>query len=161
MKNHRGLVLIELIAVIVLIGIIGTFTTFFLYTGLSGYLKAKKTLSGTLDAQMALDRISHELRNLDYFAAPLNPNTSLSYTSEVLTGTRALKYNSNTIWIGIGATDYKLLENVNEFTLSATAQDLNADGVDDVAFIEVGFKVNEIGKEFKTKIFPRHMVKNK
>lgn len=161
MKNQRGLILIELIAVLVLIGIIGTFTTYFLYTGVSGYLKTKNASEGALGAQMALDRISHEFRNLDYFTAPLVSNTSLSYTSEILSGTRALIYNSNTIWIRIGASDYELLENVNEFTLSATAQDLNADGVADVAFIEVGFKVNEIPKEFKTKIFPRHMVKNK
>jgi len=161
MKNQRGLILVELIAVLVLIGIIGTFTTYFLYTGLNGYLKAKDTSEGAMDAQMALDRISHEFRNLDYFTTPLVPNSSLSYTSEILSGTRALIYNSNTIWIRIGAEDYKLLEKVDDFTLSAAAQDLNADGVDDVAFIEVGFKVNEIGKEFKTKIFPRHMVKNK
>jgi hypothetical protein len=35
----------------------------------------------------------------------------------------------------------------------------------EVAAIEVGFKLgigdNHIGKEFKTRIFPRHMVKNK
>ena len=162
MKNHRGLVLIELITVIVLIGIIGTFTTFFLYTGLSGYLKAKNTLEGALDAQMALDRISLELRDLNYFTS-FTQDSSLSFTSEVLSGTRKLSYNSNTIWISIGSNDYKLLGNVDSdsFILSKTPQDLNNDGSLEVAFFEVGFKVNEIGKEFKTKIFPRHMVKNK
>ena len=162
MKNHRGLVLIELITVIVLIGIIGTFTTFFLYTGLSGYLKAKNTLEGALDAQMALDRISLELRDLNYFTS-FTQDSSLSFTSEVLSGTRKLSYNLNTIWISIGSNDFKLLENVDSdsFILSKTPQDLNNDGSLEVAFFEVGFKVNEIGKEFKTKIFPRHMVKNK
>ena len=50
--------LIELVAVIVLIGIIGSFTGFFLYTGISGYVKNKNNTEGALSAQIALDRIS-------------------------------------------------------------------------------------------------------
>jgi hypothetical protein len=54
-----------------------------------------------------------------------------------------------------------LLENVTDFSLTVTPEDLNRDGVEDVASIEVGFHLHGIGKEFKTTIFPRHMVKNK
>ena len=64
MKNQRGFALIELIAVIVLVGIIASFSTFFLYTGFTGYLNTKNTTEGALNAQMALDRISLELRNI-------------------------------------------------------------------------------------------------
>ena len=161
MKTQKGLILIELITVIVLVGIIASFTTFLLYSGIKGYMDTKNRTEGAINAQMALDRISLELRDLDYFAA-FTQDSSLSFTSEVLSGTRMLSYNSNTIWISIGSNDYKLLENVGSFTLSATPQDLDDDGtVDDVAFIEVGFRVNEIDRDFETKIFPRHMVKNK
>ena len=162
MNNQRGLILIELIAVIVLVGIIAAFTTFFLYSGIRGYMNTKNYTEGALNAQMALDRISQELRELNYFAS-FTLDTSLSFTSEVLSGTRTLSYNSNAIWISIGSNDYKLLENVDPatFTLSKTVQDLNNDGSDEVAFFEVGFRVNQIDRDFSTRIFPRHMIKDK
>jgi hypothetical protein len=159
-NRRQGLILIELIAVIVLVGIIAAFTTFFLYSGIDGYLHIKNRTEGAINAQMALDRISLELRDLDYFTS-FAANSSLSFTSEVLSGTRKLSYNSNTIWISIGSNDYKLLEKVDSFSLSKTAQDLNNEGAAEVAFFEVGFRVNEIDRDFKTKIYPRHMVEDK
>jgi len=161
-QQTQGLILIELIAVIVLVGIIASFTTFFLYSGIEGYLSTKNTNEGALNAQMTLDRISLELKNLNYFTS-FAPDSSLTFTSEVLSGTRKLSYNSNTIWLSIGPEDYKLLEHVDadSFRLAKTAWDLNADGSDEVAYFEVGFRVNEIGRDFSTKIFPRHMVEDK
>jgi type II secretory pathway pseudopilin PulG len=166
-KQPQGLILIELITVIVLVGIIASFTTFFLYSGIEGYLKTKNTSEGALSAQMALDRISLELRNLNYFtSSPVTSgNASLSYQSEVaaLDGDRILKYDSTqeTIAIDIDGTPYLLLENVTGFSLTVTSKDLNLDGTEDVASIGVEFHLFGIGKEFKTNIFPRHMVKNK
>jgi Tfp pilus assembly protein PilE len=161
-QQTQGLILIELIAVIVLVGIIASFTTFFLYSGIEGYLSTKNTNEGALNAQMTLDRISLELKHLNYFTS-FTPDSSLTFTSEVLSGTRKLSYNSNTIWLSIGAEDYKLLEHVDtsSFRLAKTAWDLDADGSDEVAYFEVGFRVNEIGRDFSTKIFPRHMVEDK
>jgi len=158
----QGLILIELITVIVLIGIIASFTTFFLYSGIQGYLSTKNTNEGALNAQMALDRISLELKHLNYFTS-FTPDSSLTFTSTVLSGTRKLSYHSNTIWLSIGAEDYRLLDRVTagSFRLAKTARNLNAEGSDEVAFFEVGFRVNEIGREFSTKIFPRHMVEDK
>jgi type II secretory pathway pseudopilin PulG len=171
MKNHRGLILIELIAVIILIGIIATFGGVFLYKGFTGYLETKNTTEGALTAQMALDRISLELRDLKEFTSTPTPNPQpdeyVSFKSEVFSGTRVIKYdaNANTIELSINNTDYTLLENVSWFSLSVTPDDLDNDGSDDdVAYIEVGFKVGfdeyEIGRKFITKIFPRHMVEN-
>jgi len=160
-KHPGGLVLIELITVIVLIGIIASFTTFFVYSGIEGYLNTKNTNEGALNAQMALDRISLELRDLEHFTS-YSENSSLTFTSKVLGGTRKLSYSSNAIWISIGSNDYKLLEKIEagSFVLSKEARDLNYDGSDDIAYFEVGFRLNEIGKEFNTKIFPRHMVED-
>jgi len=161
-QQPKGLILIELIAVIVLVGIIASFTTFFLYSGIEGYLSTKNTNAGALNAQMALDRISLELKQLDYFTS-FTEDLSLTFTSKVLSGTRRLSYNSNTIWLSIGPDDYQLLEHVQpgSFKLAKSARDLNADGSDEVAYFEVGFRVNEIGRDFNTKIFPRHMVEDK
>jgi type II secretory pathway pseudopilin PulG len=171
MKLSRGFILIELISVIVLIGIIASFTGFFLYTGINGYMSAKTNAEGSLNAQMALDRISLELKDLNYFTSPpdtTSPDLSIAYKSETLTGTRMIKYNSaaDTIFININGTDYKLLENVTPCEFIVTPMDLDNDpSEEEVASIELRFKLgigsNYIGKEFKAKIFPRHMVKNK
>ena len=160
MKNQQGFALIELIAVIVLVGIIASFSTFFLYTGFSGYLNTKNATEGALSAQMALDRISMELRNIrDIIPTP--SSTSVTYKSEVLTGTRTLKYVGNEVLINVNANDHKLLENISSFALSFTTRDLDHDtpSDDEVAQINVEFELNDIGKKFKTNIFPRNMVK--
>jgi len=161
MNNQKGFALIELIAVIVLVGIIASFSAFFLYTGFNAYVNTKTTTEGALNAQMALDRIALELRNIDD-AISFAANTSISFKSEELTGTRTLKYesNSNTIQINVNNSDYNLLEDVpsNSFRLSVACQDLDNDGAaDDIARIDVRFQIGEIGKEFKTRIFPRNM----
>lgn len=161
-KHPQGLALIELITVIVLIGIIASFTTFFLYSGIEGYLNTKNTQEGALNAQMALDRISLELRDLDYFTS-YSQNSTLTYTSKVLAGTRKLSYSSDAIWLSIGSEDYKLLEKVTagSFVLGKEVRDLDHDGSDEIAYFEVGFRVNEIGRDFNTKIFPRNMVEDR
>ena len=161
-EKPKGFILIELITVIVLVGIIATFITFFLYSGVKGYLNTKNTNEGALNAQMALDRISLELRDLDYFTS-FTEHSTLTFTSGVLSGTRKLSFSSEAIWLSVGTDDFKLLEYVDSgsFVLSKTARDLNHDGTDEVAFFEVGFRVNEIARDFKTKIFPRHTVEDK
>jgi prepilin-type N-terminal cleavage/methylation domain-containing protein len=165
MKNQSGLTLIELISVIVLVGIIATFTGYFLYTGINGYMMVKNNTEGALNAQAALDRITLELRNLDYFDKIPVTNQSIAYTTAdvVLTGTRTLKYDSvtNTILIKTD-DDYPLLQNVTDFTLQVHYNDMNNEVTEnEVEYIEVGFKVNEVGKEFKTHVFPRHLVPEK
>ena len=161
-QHPKGFALIELIAVIVLVGIISAFTTFFLYSGIKGYLSIKEANEGALNAQMALDRISLELRDLDYFTS-FTEHSSLTFTSVVVSGTRKLSYSSEAIWLSIDTDNNKLLGNVDSgsFILSKTARDMNDDGSDEVAFFEVGFSLNEMGRDFKTKIFPRHMVDDK
>jgi prepilin-type N-terminal cleavage/methylation domain-containing protein len=161
MNNQQGFALIELMAVIVLVGIIASFSAFFLYTGFNAYVNTKNATEGALNAQLALDRISMELRNIND-AISYVEDTSVSYKSEALTGTRTLKYESNseTIQINVNNSDYNLLEDVpsTSFRLSVACQDLDNDGAaDDIARIDVRLQVGEIGKEFKTRIFPRNL----
>jgi prepilin-type N-terminal cleavage/methylation domain-containing protein len=166
MNKQQGFALIELIAVIVLVGIIASFSTFFLYTGFNGYINSKNATEGALNAQMALDRISQELRNIRELTGTPS-STSLSYKSEDPTETRTLKYENQRVFIRVNTTDHMLLDNISAFTISKPSpRDLDSDGSnDDVPYIEVEFKVglneNEIGKWFKTRIFSRQMVEDK
>lgn len=160
MNNPKGFTLIELIMTMVLTGIIASFTGFFIYSGLNGYLRAKDISNGSLDAQRALDRISLELRDItDITTTP--SATSVTYKSATLTGTRTLKYVGDRIFINITPNDYELLEDVSSFNLSYTYLNLDDDPapVNEVAGIEVTFSLEVIGKNFKTNIFPRNMVK--
>ncbi|NNL76878.1 MAG: type II secretion system protein [Desulfobacterales bacterium] len=163
-RDQRGFVLIELITVIVLIGMIAAFTTFFLYTGFKGYEDTKTRNEGALSAQMALDRITLELRDINSIV-PTPSGTSVIYKSAALSGTRTLKYVGVNILINIDppggvAGDYMLLEDISAFNLSYTYQNLDHDTVpvDEVARIDVEFNLSGIEKKFGAKIFPRNMV---
>jgi hypothetical protein len=164
MKNAKGLILIELIMTLVLIGIIATFTGFFIYSGINGYMRTQYITNGALDAQRALDRISLELRDITDITniTPISNPTSLTYHSETLTGTRTLRYdeNSDTIFIRVEPNDYALLENVSSFNLSFDTRNLDNDpgSVEEVAYIEVAFNLEDIGTDFQTRIFPRNLV---
>ncbi len=167
-KQENGFTLVELIVTIVLVGIIGTFTTFFLYTGFSGYLRAKDTAEGALKAQIALDRISLELRDINAinnFSATPDPNPSIDYTSTMLLSERRIRYDSanNEILLrvgGVGGDENLLLDGVRSFVMTATYADLNyyVGGGNEVQAIDVVFTAGEIRRQFSTRIFPRNMV---
>ena len=168
MKQEKGLILIELIMTIVLVGIIATFTGFFIWSGVTGYLRAKEITNAALDAQRALDRMSLELRYIDYFTNWPAMNTSLEYTSTELTpaSTRRLMIDTSNssnhmILIGTLNNEQPLLEHVEPgtFNLRVWYKDLDQDGsADDVAYIDVGFNIEDIGTGFATRIFPRNLV---
>lgn len=168
MKQEKGFTLIELIMTIVLIGIIVSFTGFFIFSGINGYLRAKEIMASALDAQRALDRMSLELRYIDYFTANPALHSSLEYVSKdpVLTGIRRVLFSTSNpdnhmVLIGTLNNEQPLLEHVDpgSFNLRVWYKDLDQDGTaDDVAYIDVGFNLENIGTGFATRIFPRNMV---
>jgi prepilin-type N-terminal cleavage/methylation domain-containing protein len=159
--QENGFTLVELIVTLVLVGIIGTFTTLFMYTGLNGYLRAKDTAEGALKAQIALDRLSLELRDINEIEA-LTANTALDYFSTTLPGDRQIIYNAvaDTISLDVDGNVNLLLDDVQSFTMTASYENLNfyADGTNAVEAIDVSFTVGEIGRPFLARIFPRNMV---
>ena len=158
-RAQNGFTLVELIVTLVLVGIIGTFTTLFMYTGLNGYLKAKDTSEGALKAQIALDRISLELKDINNISE-FNSDTNINYTSETLPGNRKIFLNGDKIELDVDGTPNPLLDTVVSFDLEPTYTDLNhyADGNLEVGSIEISFTVGEIERPFSTRIFPRNMV---
>lgn len=168
--QSAGFSLIELIMTIVLIGIIGTFTSLFVYSGTRGYITTRQTSEGALQAQIAMDRISLELRDIDSLTGTPDttaPDLSLLYKSAVLSGTRELKYDSaqKAILISVdnGSNYHELLKNVDSCVLSLTYLNLDDDTapVNEVAYIDLNFNLEGIGKEFRTRIFPRNLVEEK
>jgi hypothetical protein len=150
---------VELIVTLVLVGIIGTFTTLFMYTGLNGYLKAKDTSEGALKAQIALDRISLELKDINNISE-FNSDTNINYTSETLPGSRKIIFSGNKIDIDVDNNPNTLLDAVVSFDLKTTYTDLNdySGGDREVESIRVGFTVEGIERPFNARIFPRNMV---
>ena len=156
---QKGFTLVELIVTIVLVGLIGVFTTLFVYTGLNGYLRAKDTSEGALNAQIALDRISMELRDIEEISTFIN-NIQIDYNSWTLGENRQIRFSGDIISIDDGTGPRDLLGGVTNFAMTLTAADLNnsAGGKEEVQAIDVSFNVGEIGRLFSTRIFPRNMV---
>ena len=163
--HAKGFTLIELIVTIVLVGVIGTFTSLFLYTGLRGYLRARDTAEGALKAQIALDRISLELRDIKGISA-FAANSQIDYSSATLPGNRQIIYYTDIdpqkrrIVLSVDNNENLLLDGVVSFTMTVNYTDLNyySGGGDEVQAIDVVFTVGEIGRQFGVRIFPRNMV---
>ena len=155
MKQRTGFVLFEVIVSLVLVGAIATFSSIFLISGIEGYLFSKKASESALKAQIAMDRISLELRDINNIDSI--DSTSITYTSDTLSGTRIIKFDSNNIYINVDASDYLLLDDISNFTLTAILSDLNNDGSDEIAYIDVGFTITDI-PAFSVQIYPRNMV---
>jgi len=168
MKNRPqgGFVLIELVATLVLIGIIGAFAGLFLYTGINGFIASKRNSETALAAQIAMDRISTELRYIS--SLPSNPSSSsITYLSKDknLPGTRRLRYDSGlrTIYLSVNGVENPILDNVSNFNLTWNhpenpAADMdNADGDQEIAAINLGFTVTvtDVGIPFNVRIHPR------
>jgi prepilin-type N-terminal cleavage/methylation domain-containing protein len=164
-RCQKGFTLIELITTLILVGFIGAFASFFLFTGIRGFLVSRFSSETALKAQIALDRISAELRHINSLVNPPSA-TSVEYKSLDLTGTRRISYNSvaREIMLSVNGTPNVLLDNVSAFTLSWAARDMDqsADGVNEVSELRVAFTVRSASTEnetpFSTRIYPRGML---
>ena len=164
MNQETGYTLIEIIASLVIVGIIATFSSLFLVVGLEGYEFTRKAADAAMKTEIALNRISLELRAINSIPSAPDENTSITYTSsnDKLLGTRTIKFDSGSIYITVADTvvngTYKLLDGVSSPLLSVTLADLDNDPVDEeVAYIDVGFSLSDM-PPFKVRVYPRDMV---
>jgi prepilin-type N-terminal cleavage/methylation domain-containing protein len=167
-RCQKGFTLIELVTTLILVGIIGAFAGFFLYTGIRGFLTSKFSSEAAIQAQIAIDRISAELRHAQTLINPPPTATSIEYRSLDLTPgvTRRISYNSanREILLSVGGSASVLLDNVSSFALSSVSRDLDqsGDGKNEISKIRIVFTVRsastEIETPFSVEIYPRAML---
>ena len=170
-RCQNGFTLLELVTTLILVGIIGAFVSFFLYTGIRGFLTSKYSSETALQAQIALDRISAELRYIKYLEpSPVqtpNPSwNSIEYRSLDLNGARRIRYNlaNQEILFSVDGTENTLLDNVSAFALSRVPKDLDqsGDGKNEISKIRIVFSVKSTSTENETfysaEIYPRRML---
>ena len=160
--NNRGFTLFELVVTIILIGIIGVLSSLFLYNGIKGFMTSKLASEGALTGQIAIDRIALELRSIETIDSfdDTGGNVVMNYKSNSLPGARELKYDptNRRILIGVGTKEYLLLDQVPTFSLNIHRSNLDNKAGDEVAGFEVSFKIQDIGKPFATRIYPRTLL---
>jgi prepilin-type N-terminal cleavage/methylation domain-containing protein len=161
-KREAGFTLIEIVVALVLTGILSVFAGLFMTTFLNGYFLVKNNSDTALKAQMALDRISIELREISPVAAGLPHPVSALTDNSLITYTnpsgvsRTIKFEGSTIYLSTPA-DNILIDNVEAFQLSATYDNVYDIAANDVAFIDIGFTISGYDP-FRTRIFPRNRV---
>lgn len=159
MHRQAGFTLIELIAAVVLLGFIAIFAGIFISTGMRGVLTARQAEENALKAQIALDRIALELRDISggpgSGGAPIVTATNIQYTSSVaaLSGTRRLAYSGTTITLTptSGGTAYTLADGVSACTMSFS-------GATTGATITVTFSLTNTTGAFSITVKPRNAI---
>ena len=161
-KQEAGFTLIEIVVTLVLVGILSVFAGLFMTTFLNGYFMVKNNSDTAMKAQMALDRISIELRDISPVSVSvpspvsvLTDNSLITYTNSLGVG-RTIKIDGSNILLSTSA-DNILIDHVEAFQLSAAYNNVYNILNDDVAFIDIGFTVSGYNP-FSTRIFPRNRV---
>ena len=167
-RPQSGFTLIELVTTLILLGIIGAFSSFFLYTGIRGFLTSRFTSEIALEGQITLDRISAELRHIQTLVSPTPTATNIGYRSfdPSLPGVRRIIYNSTNreILLSVDGNANVLLDNVSSFAFSGATMDLNnsGDGNNEISEVTVTFTVRSASgdneTEFSARIYPRSML---
>jgi prepilin-type N-terminal cleavage/methylation domain-containing protein len=164
-KREAGFTLIEIVVTLVLVGILSVFAGLFMTTFLNGYFMVKNNSDTAMKAQMALDRISIELRDISPVSVSVPSPVSIPIDNSRITYTNSLgvvktiKFVAPNIYLST-STDNILIDNVQSFQLNATLKNVYNSLANDVAFIDIGFTVSGYNNPFSTRIFPRTRVPN-
>jgi prepilin-type N-terminal cleavage/methylation domain-containing protein len=150
-KSNAGFTLIEIIATLLLIGLLSVFVGLFMTTFVNSYFMVKNNTETALKAQLALNRIGLELRDVSGVSV-LTDNIRITYNNPMGVN-RTIQYVPSRIYLTTTA-NYILIDNIQNFTLNAAYNNLYNIAADDVAYINIGFTINGYGS-FNTRVFPR------
>jgi prepilin-type N-terminal cleavage/methylation domain-containing protein len=128
MRRQAGFTLIELIACIIILGFIGLGATMVISLGANSFLSARNADNAGTNAQLALERIAIELRDVNGGvgaggAPQVLAGSSIVYktTQSALDGTRTLAYHSANGTMSLtpaSGTAYTLIEGVSSCAMS-------------------------------------------
>jgi len=160
-RHQRGFILIELVTTLILIGVIGAVAGLFLHTGIEGFIASRRNSEVALKAQIAVDRLSAELRHITQ-VTDWTP-ASFSYRCSDLPGTRKLIFDTDAHEIRISidtGLERVLVDELNTYILDRDVVEIDraSDNKEEIKSITVGFTLKDVGRLFKVFIFPRHLV---
>lgn len=153
-KREAGFTLIEIILTLVLVGILSIFAGLFMTSFISSYFLVKTNTDTAMKAQMAMNRISMELREVSAVSA-VTVDSLITYTNPS-GANRTIKFVGSNLFLST-PTDNILIDQVQAFQLSATYRNVYNIAANDMAFIDIGFTVAGV-PPFSTRIFPRNRI---
>lgn len=162
MKQETEFTLIEVVASLVLVGILATFASLFLVIGLEGYETTRKANAAALDAEIALSRISLELRSITNIPSAPVINSSLVYNSsedDPPVIDRKIEFSGGNLYLNVdGINNWALIKDISAPVLTVKAdEDLDNLGGNEVSYITVGFTISDM-PAFQVRIYPRAMI---
>lgn len=165
MRGQAGFTLIELIAVVVILGLVGVFAGLFLSTGMRGNLVAQQAQENAQRGQIALQRISLELRDVNGGPGASNTapilsadNSTIQYTSSqtALGGARTLAYSAAAGQITITPASGIAQVLVDEVT--ACSMGSTGTSADHNIVFTVTFSLNGTATPFSITVKPRNSI---
>jgi prepilin-type N-terminal cleavage/methylation domain-containing protein len=157
-RKEAGFTLIEIIVTLVLVGILSVFVGLFLTSFLNSYFLVKNNSDTAMKAQMAMDRISAELKEVSAVSV-LTTDSLITYKNRQIDPTgadRTIKFQGSNLYLTT-VSDNILIDQVQTFQLSATYRNVYNIAANDVAFIDIGFTIAGY-PPFSTRIFPRNRI---
>lgn len=156
MRTSPGFTLIEMICTVVILGLIGVFGAMFLSTGMRGALSSRLAEENGQKAQIALERIALELRDINgATTVTTGASPSIQYTSgqAKLSGTRILAYDSaaKTLTLTVGGTARILADRVSSCSMSFS-------GTSYTTTLNVSFSLADTPGAFTISVKPRQAV---
>lgn len=109
MGKARGFTLIEMVATLVLVGIMAVGIAYFLIPGIQGYLFAQENAQLTQKVELAMTRLTRELRECyTCYGDGTQGTVSLPFSFENTLGDRTINLNNGLLQLN----GYTLLDNV-------------------------------------------------
>jgi prepilin-type N-terminal cleavage/methylation domain-containing protein len=157
-KQEAGFTLIEIIITLVLVGILSVFVALFLTSFLNSSFLIKNNSDTAMKAQMAMDRISVELKEVSAVSV-LTTDSLITYKNRQIDPSgadRTIKFQGSNLYLST-PSDNILIDQVQAFQLSGTYRNVYNIAANDVAFIDIGFTIAGY-PPFSTRIFPRNRI---
>jgi prepilin-type N-terminal cleavage/methylation domain-containing protein len=155
MRMPHGFTLVEIICATAILGIIAVFGAMFLATGMRGALSSRLAEENGQKAQIALERIGLELRDINsatIVTTGVTPSIRYATGQTKLSGTRTLAYDNVaktiTLMPASSGTAYTLVDGVSTCSMGFS-------GTSYSTILNVTFTLNNTAGDFSISVKPR------